>query len=217
MTTTFSYLDSLTDTLYRRANKCIKLASPHLSKGEYYLAGSCIASSIVNDIDVFPVIDEYLIPSENVIIKTPSATTIKNDPPIQFCTHKKSSLKELIESFDFSHVQAGVRILNGEVVCAAWTDAYLAYRLTSVVQFTGTDYPLSSLFRLFKYYKRGDVGKESAGLTISIVAAIVKRGFNGYEDFKRQLDAVDLELIPEEIDNLVQEDLRTFFNLLDRK
>ena len=69
MTNTAPYFDALSDTLARRANKCIKLASPHLSKGEYYIAGSCIASSVVNDIDVFPVTDEYLIPIDNVLVK----------------------------------------------------------------------------------------------------------------------------------------------------
>ncbi len=208
--------EALRDTLTRRAVKCVKLAVSHLSEGEFYIAGSCIASDIIRDIDVFPASLDYRIPAENVLSKTSNAVTIKNDPPIQFCSFKKNSLKELLESFDFSHVQAGAHIRDGSIISVGYTDKYVSYRLTQISQFTGTEYPLSSLFRLLKYHKRDEIKKESAGMIISIVGAVVKRGFNGYEDFKKQLDAVDLGLVPEEIDNLTREDLLSFFRVLDK-
>lgn len=214
-----SALDSLKDTLTRRANKCISLSYPLLSAGEFFIAGSCISSSTVNDIDVFPVGEkEFPISFKDILSNTPSAVTVKSptvgNPPIQFCKFRKPNLDSLLLSFDFSHVQAGAHIREGDVVSASHTDAYISYRLSSVVTYTRSEYPLSSLFRLVKYYKRGDIGRESSGLIISIMSAIVRRGFSNYEDFKRQLDAVDLGLIPEEIENLEREDLLSFFEAL---
>lgn len=154
-------IDSLKDKLSRRARKCINLSKPYLSKGEFYIAGSCIASDTIRDVDVYPVQgSDFIIPSGKsvkIITKTPNAKTIEaaipTNPPVQFCTYNKPSLSALVDSFDFSHVQAGVYIKDSSVESVYFSENYLLYRLTSIVSFHGSEYPLSSLFRLLKYFE----------------------------------------------------------------
>lgn len=60
--------------------------------------------------------------------------------------------------------------------------------------FVGSEYPLSSLIRLVKYAKRGLYPKrrDYTADILRILTAIIERGYSGYEDFKDQLDAIDL-------------------------
>jgi hypothetical protein len=149
---------SLESILSSRAKRCIEISNGMLSKGEYYLAGSAIASNKIRDIDVFPVEgEEFNIPKTGRIVTTKNAITIKNEPPIQFCSYRKESLEALIRSFDFSHIQAGAHIRSGEVIAVQWTEEFLYAKASNSSSFVGSEYPLSSLVRLPKYFKRGEI------------------------------------------------------------
>lgn len=212
--------NSLKQVLISRAKRCIELSNGILEKGTYYIAGSAIASSKIRDIDVFPVkFQPFDIPVEGRIVTTKNAVTIKNKPPIQFCSYKKNTLRELIKSFDFSHIQAGAHIQGGEVMGVDYTEEFLYSKASGNSSFVGSEYPLSSLVRLPKYYKRGELSRSALiGSTLTILHHIVERGFKDYEDFKDQLDAVDLGMIPEELDELSEKMnlLNELFRLLSK-
>jgi len=62
--------------------------------------------------------------------------------------------------------------------------------------YTGSEYPLSSLMRILKYIKRGEyVGRYYYNDILKIVLDIKKRGYVDYNDFKNQIDAIDLGLL----------------------
>ena len=90
--------------------------------------------------------------------------------------------------------------------------------VTEKSYFTSSDYPLSSLIRLQKYVERGKfAGKSWIWDAIKILTAIIRRGFEDYEDFKDQLDAVDLGLLPEDFQGADNGGvLADFFELLRR-
>ena len=211
---------SLERILSSRAKRCIDLSNGILKTGNYYIAGSCIASNEIRDIDIFPVeFQPFNIPSENRVAVTKNAVTIKNDPPLQFCSYRKKSLKELIQSFDFSHIQAGAYIRDGEVIGVWFTEEFLYSKAGGNSSFLGSDYPLSSLVRLPKYFKRDELSHSALIVaTLKILHDIVDRGFKGYDDFKDQLDAVDLGMVPEEIDEISEEQdvLKNLFDLLNK-
>ena len=210
---------NLKSAIKSRALKCISLSNGILERGEYYLAGSSIATLCVRDIDIYPVEGrEFTIPADNRVSETRNAVTIKNDPPLQFCRYKKPSLSALISSFDFAHIQAGAHISDGVVLSVEWTESFLFAKATGTSSFTGSEYPLSSAIRLMKYHSRGEITSRYAMCSmINIIAAVVARGFDGYEDFKDQLDAVDLGLIPDEVMGIAESNLKELFELLDRK
>lgn len=213
--------DDLTRVLISRAVKCVHLAKPHLDKGEYFIAGSCISTDDINDIDIYPAGDsEFVIPTINRIdTKSLNSMTIAvaGGPPLQFCRYKKPDLDTLISSFDFSHVQAGVHIRNKEVKSVAWTDSYLYAGASRTTDFEGSEYPLSSAIRLLKYHKRGEISQRGAMVAmLKIIEAIVARGFKDYNDFKDQLDAVDLGLVPKDIKEIGEDGLKELFERLVR-
>jgi hypothetical protein len=51
---------------------------------------------------------------------------------------------------------------------------------------------------------------------ISALAAVVKRGFSGYDDFKDQLDAIDLGLLPDEMSEVESAPLLELYNRLNK-
>ncbi len=70
--------------------------------------------------------------------------------------------------------------------------------------FVGSEYPLSSLIRLVKYAKRGlyPARRDYLADMLRILTAVVERGYSDYEDFKDQLDAIDLNYEGEEVAGL---------------
>lgn len=211
--------EDLESTLKSRARKCIELANNKLDIGTFFIAGSCIATNEINDIDIFFDLDTPFpsFDSIEILQETNNAITIKNsnNPVLQYCRYKKASLKELVESFDFSHVQAGVKIVNQVVEEVFYTEAFLYSNAAKTSIFTDSDYPLSSLVRLLKYYKREDLTKSSSIASILLIlTAIVERGFKSYEDFKDQLDAVDLGLVPEDLESINRTNLTKLYSLL---
>lgn len=151
-----------------------------------------------------------------VVFESPNALTIAVDGKLlQFCDYAvtsasvpdKPSLVELVSSFDFTHVQVGISftpreddgsILTPEVDLIYYTDEYLATLVSKQTEYSGTQYPIGSLIRLRKYDKRGLVPTHRYRLTVlDLLADIINRGFVDYEDFKAQLEAVDLHILEE--------------------
>jgi hypothetical protein len=184
---------------------------------KYWIAGGCLTGT-VNDIDIFPAgtsLEDSPFSKLPLLSQTKNAGTFKHNPTIQFCKYRKPSLIELVNSFDFAHIQVGavVRITKAyaDAEHPAWwtvdsvyyTDDFVEANAGRTTWFTGSEYPLSSLIRLGKYYKREIMPKTAyMCAVIDCMAAITKRGFKDYADFKDQLDAVDLGLLPEEMRDL---------------
>lgn len=179
----------------------------------FYLAGGSLCGDEVHDFDLYPVhndpfdakkieakITETCGKDAVVVNKSPNALTVRllaKNQIVQFCSYSKPSLDELVDSFDFSHIQVGIEFRgNGcdpfhEYVY--YTDAFVLANVTRKTEYTGSEYPLSSLVRLFKYHKRGKLNKtETTKAVMKIVKDVIDRGYKNYKDYKNQLDAVDL-------------------------
>lgn len=173
---------------------------------EVYVAGNSLNKLSPNDFDVFPVspgdFDNLIFDKAVLLSKTRNATTVKyEDKVIQFCNYHYPSLKKLVDSFDFAHIKIGARVKNNYVEELYMSEDYKIARLTEGSYYTKSEYPTSSLVRLFKYERRGDFsGNRHIIEALKILTDISIRGFKSYDDFKDQLDAVDLGLVPEDLD-----------------
>ena len=150
-----------------------------------------------------------------VLFESRNALTVCVDgKQIQFCDYAvtnpslpyKPSLVELVKSFDYTHVQVGVSftpmeddkgsIRTPEADFIYYTDDYLETLVTKQTKYSGTEFPLGSLIRLRKYDKRGLLPLSRYRRTVlDILADIINRGFKDYDDFKAQLEAVDLRVL----------------------
>lgn len=186
-----------------------------LIKGKpFILAGGALSGDAVHDFDVYPdqespyTFAEILhnlgiqtVKEASLIAHTKNALTVmlREGQVVQFCSYQKAGLKELVDSFDFSHVQAGVRFSGANepprIDGVYYTDAFVAANVTRQTEYTGSEYPTSSMVRTLKYYKRGKITKGVAGrMLLMMMADVLKRGFDDYADFKDQMDAIDLGL-----------------------
>jgi len=189
---------------------------------EFYLAGNCLNRSEPKDLDLFPTYKSqpFNIDNKYVVLNTKNAITAKYDNKIiQFCHYYHESLKKLVTSFDFAHVQIGaeVKIVHNTIQVKEiyYTKAYEDSKLREGSFYTGSEYPLSSLVRLVKYQNRNYfAGRSYIGEIIKILANIVQRGFKDYDDFKDQLDAVDLGMVPEDLKDSDFSELMTLYELL---
>ena len=174
--------------------------------GSFYVAGNSLNEEVPNDFDLYPVWKNQFddvrskIGEDNVVCVTKNAVTAKIDGhTVQFCNYFKDSLSELLESFDFAHVQVGARFtkaLDGSPISNVdFTPNWLVAKSTGQTFYTHSEYPISSLIRINKYIKRGNyIGKSYIRDVIRILTDILNRGIEDYEDFKDQLDAIDLGL-----------------------
>ena len=184
----------------------------------FYVAGNCLNRMAPLDIDLFPLAEHDFdnLPSSGRVSSTKNADTYlaKDGTIVQFCHYWHGSLVELVESFDFAHIKVGVKIDENEIkevyYSKAWEDAHAM----ETTWYTGSRYPLSSLMRLVKYVKR-DVfsGKSWLPSALGIVMDIAERGFKDYDDFKDQLDAVDLGLVEKDLQGC---DLGRLFKALNK-
>lgn len=172
-----------------------------------YIGGNSLRMAPPNDIDLFPVKGKDLKFGNdvNIVSSTRNAVTARlNGIPVQICKYEKGSLHELVESFDFAHIQIGAKLckdIDGKMLVEEvyWTTEYEQAAIQEGTFYTGSDYPLSSLIRLVKYKERGDfAGKAYVWNLLNIVSDIIERGFRDYDDFKDQMDAVDLGLLPKD-------------------
>ena len=167
------------------ANKAIFAGSAMIPKHE------------INDIDVFFYNSRDYGNAVDAIctvykyFETPNCVTIKtNNVKVQLCKYNYPTMRQLVESFDFAHVQIAYDIFSQDIT---YTEQAKAAFISHTTTFTGSEYPLSSLIRISKYYERGMIqGRGLIGEVLLIFKAIVERGFKDYEDFKDQLNAIDL-------------------------
>ena len=189
---------------------------------EFYVAGGCMTRT-QNDVDAFCADSPWpTLPPETLVFSSRNAATHKiNGELFQFCVYKKPTLIDLLASFDFAHCQIGckVTVRSGRMIVSGveWTEQYAAASAAGTSWFTGSEYPLSSLIRTQKYRKNGVMSSGAAiRAALSALTATVRRGFTSYEDFKDQLDAVDLGLLPDELSQVTQADLHELYQLLTK-
>lgn len=183
-----------------------------LDREPFILAGGALCGDPINDFDIYPVHGHPFriradIPSADgmrdrfvVLSHTKNALTVrlsKSGQVVQFCNYMKDSLKDLVESFDYSHIQAGCLFPGNccwpNIDDVYFTDAFIVASVSRLTEYVGSDYPLSSLIRCAKYLNRGRLTRAGAGrVVIKVLTDILERGFVDYEDFKDQLDAIDL-------------------------
>lgn len=207
----------------------VKAIAKIVASSEYYVAGGFFTGDVINDYDLFPVTYawDYVDGSEKYLsFESPNASSYRvYDYKIQVCNHVKSSLRTLIDSFDFAHCQIGAKVSVEDIsltevpnieitdVVIEYSQDFVQSRILQDTWYTGSEYPTSSLVRLFKYVKRGFFrGKSWMPVLFSIVSDLKARGFRDYDDFKSQLDAVDLWLVPEEYRELGIDDLTKFYH-----
>ena len=189
------------------------------------IAGGCLGDKI-NDVDLFPIDGDPLPEPINaeLVSKSRNARTYKTDThPMQLCSYHKATLKDLVEAFDYAHIQAGAVVRLGgdldfavEEICV--TDAWITARATGTTWFVGSEYPLSSVIRAGKYLASGAITRSThIRCVIDAMTETVRRGFKNYDDFKDQLDAVDLGMLSEEMDEVSRGKLMRLFELLERK
>lgn len=221
----------------RIQNRLKDIDFKEIGVSHFYLAGNSLNAGLPNDLDLFPADNKDDFKNINwkakakgikVVSKTNNATTVRvSGKTLQFCNYWHTSLKDLVESFDFAHIKIGAEVtVDAMEDVVAVDNIYLSpdfvlARTTGKTFFTGSEYPLSSLVRLSKYHKRGDLilGNQFIFECIGILVAIIERGFKNYGDFKNQLDAVDLGLLPEELEEFKNKEgnLNKLFDLLEDK
>lgn len=193
----------------------------------YYIAGNSCNADTPNDFDIYPDYDGIFnfddIASRveslkgHVVCETRNALTVNMSGKIlQFCNYSKSNLTTLLASFDFAHIQVGIHVEidwepgdpedgggynSSDITAVEFTEDWELAHLSQTTWYTSSDYPLSSLLRITKYYQRGTYAKkdEYKKDILNILRDIISRGYMDYTDFKDQLAAVDLLLLePEE-------------------
>ena len=171
----------------------------------FYLAGSALNKDRPNDYDLFGINPEVLV-TDGIQHSSKNAKTFNLDGVlVQVCSYSKSNLTELLKSFDFAHVQVGATVeVNIEpdkdtrvaIIDVQATEEYFTAQVTGQSWYVGSEYPLSSLLRVFKYKERGFLANHRSDV-LKILTGIVTRGFSSYQDFKDQLDAIDLAYVAE--------------------
>ena len=194
----------------------------------YFIAGNSCNASTPNDFDLYPLRGEDFdfngiksrVEAVNgyVVCETKNALTCNiSGKVVQFCKYKKKSLVELIESFDFAHIQIGCGIHiewrpgdfeddpggyeSSVIKEVAYTVNWEQAHLLETTWYTGSEYPLSSLIRTVKYFQRGAYANKHEYKVdiLNILGDIITRGYRDYPDYKDQLAAIDLLLLePEE-------------------
>lgn len=194
----------------------------------YFIAGNSCNASTPNDFDLYPLRGEDFdfsgiksrieVVNGYVVCETKNALTCNiSGKIVQFCKYKKKDLVELIESFDFAHIQIGCKVhivwRPGDfeddpggyemsvIKEVAYTPNWEQAHLLETTWYTGSEYPLSSLIRVMKYFQRGAYANkhEYKADVLLILNDIISRGYKDYQDYKDQLAAIDLLLLePEE-------------------
>lgn len=219
------------EAITRRAQSRVPISVLKAIAAPVYVAGNALNRARPRDIDIFPCGSSNDITLSNLseiadkIVETRNAVTWKMRDTgviVQLCAYRKPSLKDLVNSFDFAHVQAGVAMTEaGKVTEVYTTAAWKQAKLKETTWYTGSEYPLSSLMRLIKYQERGEFAGKSWMIEVMAIASdIIARGYTGYDDFLDQMDAVDLGLLPQELEDMSgtepQEVAMRLFDLLRR-
>lgn len=190
---------------------------------EFYVAGNSLNKQPPNDIDIFPIDKLFTMEQAsklgNVVSSTKNAITVKvafdktvhhqtvdgqneievngKTITVQLCNYLHENLEKLVNSFDFAHIRIGAKVTSKNID-VYYTEDYEDAKLCQSTEYIGSEYPLSSLIRAFKYAKRGDFAGNSHIFSVfKLLTDVFHRGFDDFDDFKDQLDAVDLGLVPE--------------------
>ena len=193
---------------------------------DYIIAGNSLNADKPHDLDIYPDNSKFdykaikrrlnSFGGAYVICETKNALTINlSGQVLQFCNYSKPTVQQLIESFDFAHIQIGAVVhicwesgdpdegggYAGSFVQSVWvTNDYKSAHIIGTTWYTGSDYPLSSLIRCIKYAQRNTYANrfEYKADALKILGDIINRGYKDYADFKDQLAAVDLLLLEEQ-------------------
>jgi len=189
----------------------------------FFLGGSAVAASNPNDIDIFFQFREYVddairwVDSRITVVteKEPidnrfrkvhngeNAYTFKcptSDIPFQFIRKLFAGLEAMIDSFDFAHIQAGVEVIEIDgkfkIMKAHWTPAYEKSLEMNDSWYMGSDNPFSALFRLSKYYAKGELSILSLKTqVIKILNDILEQGYTnerGSHVIREQLSLIGI-------------------------
>lgn len=193
---------------------------------DYIVAGNSLNAAKPNDFDIYPDDSEFdfkaikkrvmSFDGAYVVCETKNALTINlSGTVLQFCNYSKKTVQQLIESFDFAHIQIGALIhicwepgdpedgggYHSSFIQSVWTtEDYESAHIIGTTWYTGSGYPLSSLLRCIKYAQRNTYANkfEYKVDVLRILGDIINRGYKDYKDFKDQLAAVDLMLLGEQ-------------------
>lgn len=182
----------------------------------FYVAGGALLPAEPNDYDLFPVNKkdfdcffryergEQQSKLDVKIWETSNAVTYEiNGIKIQLCKFWNESIIKTVERFDFTHCKLGAKFevsyANKEAPVFIPVDVYVSedfirYRILGYSEYTGVqlcDYPLSSLLRMYKYIKRGYI-RSTYDVIFKILEAFLERGYKDEEDFKQQLEGIDI-------------------------
>lgn len=178
-------------------------------EGEFYLSGGALVNDNPVDFDLFGVKERFdlekikvklALTKFRILNESENAITVLGNggQKIQFCRHWKNSMHNLVDSFDFSHCQAAVRFSFYQtqgaycVSDALVMDSFISAAACRDTAFVGSEYPISSLMRAGKFYRRGMFANYLSYkiCVIEILIAIVQRGLFDVEDAKRQLCSI---------------------------
>ena len=199
----------------------LKEISELLGGAVYRVAGNSLNASELHDIDVYPSTKDQFMDIKTrlhgakhnlLFVSRNAVTAMVGGRIVQFCNYFHETLSGLVDSFDFSHIQIGVEIKGTSVESLYCTEEYVGTLAGGGTRYLGSAYPLSSLIRLVKYAKRGDfTGKTWKHDIFVIFKDIVERGFVDYDDYRDQLDAVDLAYLEE------SGEARELFNVIKKR
>ena len=212
----------LSDEMINRLKRRVDIKTLYDIVGHRYtVAGGAILASEPHDYDIYATDKNEPLDLDAIqekaeacgwkkVCMTRNALTLRdpNGRIFQFCTYAKCDTSELVRTFDFAHCQAGidVRYMFGDKPFCTFhcTSSFMQAMLLQKTFFVGSDYPTSSLIRLVKYVKRGlyPARRDYLADMLRILTAIIDRGFADYDDFKDQLDAIDLNYDGEEVSDL---------------
>ena len=189
------------------------------AKFKFIVAGNSLNKDIPNDFDLYADkgcefnFENIKKQVSEVLSETINALTVKiNDTVVQFCKYKKDSIQELVDSFDFAHIQIGASfeikeyiestdcyiVLQEVYISDNWEQAKLLETTFYTKPEVESSFPMSSMIRAFKYKERGNFGDGSyIAAVFAILNQFLNRGFANYKDFKDQLAAVDLAMLDE--------------------
>lgn len=163
---------------------------------DFYLAGGCFKSLQFQkdcDLDFFiPVGKKW--PSFEGEYRSRNARSILVDGRlVQLCNYSHLNLKALVDSFDFNYCRCGVYMQGGSVKEVCFTEDYLFWLLSNKISYHGTAYPVSSLVRLAKIYKKNLLtNREFRDLLLTVLYDVAERGFKDHDDLRDQMDSIDL-------------------------
>ncbi len=210
----------------------------------FYIAGGALMPPEPNDYDLFPVgKDDFdklfktrphpytgdpITSTGEPIWETPNAFTISSEGiKIQLCKFWNKSLMKTVERFDFTHCKIGAKIIRVDLKGTKLfqvddvyiSDDFVRYRILGYSEYCGIhekDFPLSSLLRVFKYIKKGYI-RSSYDVIFKILEAFLERGYKDEDDFKKQLEGIDVGVEEAEQLDIHSESLKHIYFLLTGK